>query len=197
MTKVEVLIEGYAHPNSDGTYTASPTCTLINEDGKLILVDPGCNSKRLLNSLNDRGLTTKNIDMIFLSHYHLDHVLNIRLFPETDIYDGAILWQDDEETFYNDKIPHTKIEVIATPGHSTEQFSLKIIDDTLGKVCIAQDVFWWEDGKQKSDTVKDLMNLIDPFANDLVALKDSREKVLEWADYIIPGHGRMFKTPSK
>jgi glyoxylase-like metal-dependent hydrolase (beta-lactamase superfamily II) len=134
--------------------------------------------------------------MIFLSHYHLDHTLNIKLFPDKDIYDGAVLWQEDEETFYNGKIPHTKIEVISTPGHATEQFSLFINDDKLGKVCIAQDVFWWEDGKQKSDKYEDLMNLEDPFANDISALKESRQKVLEWADWIVPGHGKMFKNPS-
>jgi glyoxylase-like metal-dependent hydrolase (beta-lactamase superfamily II) len=195
--KIDILIEGYAHTNKNGSYTASPTTTLIQEDDKLILVDPGCNSKALLSALNSRGLTTTKIDMIFLTHYHMDHVLNIRLFPDKNIYDGAIMYQDDQEYFYTGKIPHTSIEIFATPGHAVEQASLKVIDEELGKVCIAQDVFWWEDGKQKSDTINDLLELEDPFVTDLKALRSSREEVIEWADWIIPGHGKMFKNPGK
>jgi glyoxylase-like metal-dependent hydrolase (beta-lactamase superfamily II) len=195
--KIDILVQGYAHSNMDGTYTASSTTTLLRDEEKLVLVDPGCNPKELTFQLKKRDLSLEDIKVVFLTHFHLDHVLNIRLFPNADIYDGSVMYQGDEETFYNGKIPHTDIETIATPGHATEQFSLKIIDDTLGKVCIAQDLFWWEDGKQKSGTYEDLLNLEDPFANDLVALKESRNKVLDWADWIVPGHGVIFKNPTK
>jgi len=33
-----------------------------------------------------------------------------------------------------------------------------------------------------------------PYANDLDRLQKSRIKVLELADYIIPGHGKIFKV---
>ena len=35
---------------------------------------------------------------------------------------------------------------------------------------------------------------IDPYASDMKKLKESRKKLLELADYIIPGHGKMFKV---
>jgi len=38
------------------------------------------------------------------------------------------------------------------------------------------------------------MNRKDPFVKDKVALMNSRKKLLEIADYIIPGHGKMFKV---
>ncbi len=34
----------------------------------------------------------------------------------------------------------------------------------------------------------------DLYASDKEKLKQSRKKVLEMSDWVIPGHGRMFKT---
>ena len=40
----------------------------------------------------------------------------------------------------------------------------------------------------------ELLNLEDPFANDKEVLLNSRKLVLEKADFIIPGHGKIFKV---
>ena len=61
-------------------------------------------------------------------------------------------------------------------------------------MCIAADVFWWEDGKQKVNTKKELLSLKDPFAFNNKELLKSRVLVLKKADLIIPGHGKMFKS---
>lgn len=196
MVKLKVLIEGYAHPLPNGTYQASPTTSLIYSDDKKVLVDPGTNSKLLIEALSKEGITDLNqIDIIFLSHYHPDHFLNLKLFPNHDLYDGTTLWKEDIEKVYSDKIPGTDIQIIPTPGHSPEHCSLLIIEEKLGKVVIAQDVFWWEDGKQKTDSVEELMTLEDPFASDVKSLRDSRKKVLELGTWIVPGHGKIFKNP--
>ncbi|MBI5358337.1 MBL fold metallo-hydrolase [Candidatus Amesbacteria bacterium] len=194
MNKVTVLVEGYAHPNDDGSYTASPTAALIETENKKILVDPGTNSEKLLEALKAKNLNVADISFIYLSHYHPDHFLNIRLFPNIDIYDGGIRWSGDKEYFYTGFLPETDIEILKTPGHSPEDCAL-LINTKDGNVCIAPDVFWWEDGKQNSDTIDDLLNLVDPFATDTVALLKSRRLIIEKSDFIIPGHGKMFKTP--
>lgn len=193
MIKVTVLVEGYAHPNPDGSYTASPTSTLIETKDIKILVDPGTNSQKLLEALKNIGLSVNDISFIYLSHYHPDHFLNIRLFPNIDIYDGGIKWSNDKEYFYNDFLPETDIEILKTPGHSPEDASL-LVKTANGNICIAPDVFWWEDGLQKSDTLEDLLSLQDPFATDKEALLNSRKLVLEKSDFIIPGHGKIFAT---
>ena len=75
MTEVIVLIEGYAREEDDGFY-ASPTTTLIKDNGLTILVDPGANEKKLVAALEKQGLQPKDIDIVFLSHYlrrHLHH----------------------------------------------------------------------------------------------------------------------------
>lgn len=193
MNKVKVLVEGYAYPNEDGTYSASPTCTLVESNNKKFIVDPGTDSKKLQEALSKENITERDLSFVYLTHYHPDHFLNIRLFPNLDIYDGDICWSGEREIFHQGKLPGVDVEIIKTPGHALENTSLLVKTDG-GVICVSSDVFWWEDGKQKTDTVEDLMNLVDPFANDNEALRNSRKLVLEKADWVIPGHGKKFKV---
>ncbi|MFQ5493060.1 MAG: MBL fold metallo-hydrolase [Candidatus Dojkabacteria bacterium] len=52
-----------------------------------------------MDTLKAKGLGVDGIDSVFLSHYHPDHILNIRLFPEHTIYDGDTIYKDDHESF--------------------------------------------------------------------------------------------------
>lgn len=193
MNKVKVLVEGYAHANEDGTYTASPTCTLVESNGKKFLVDPGTSAEKLAEALKRENIEEKDLSFIYLSHYHPDHWLNVRLFPNLDIYDGEICWRDDLEIFHQGKLPDVDVQILKTPGHATEDTSL-LVKTEEGKIIICPDVFWWEDGKQTEMTREGHINLEDPFANDEEALINSRILVLNTADFIVPGHGKMFKV---
>lgn len=196
MIKIHILIEGYAHPGDGDSFVASPTTALIEVGGQKILFDPGANADLLKTALQKAHVDSKDISFIYLSHYHPDHFLNLKLFPHLDVYDGEMIWSNDNEGFHKGSLGFEGIEILKTPGHSPEHTSL-LIDTDEGKVCLAQDVFWWEDGKQKSDNKDDLLSLVDPYATDTEALRKSRELVLEKADWIIPGHGKKFKNPTK
>lgn len=193
MNKVTILVEGYAHPNEDGSYTASPTCTLVESNGKKFLVDPGTNAEKLTEALKRENIEEKDLSFIYLSHYHPDHWLNVRLFPNLDIYDGEICWRGDREIFHQGKLPDVDVQILKTPGHATEDTSL-LVKTEEGKIIICPDVFWWEDGKQTEMTREGYINLEDLFANDEEALINSRILVLNTADFVIPGHGKMFKV---
>jgi metal-dependent hydrolase (beta-lactamase superfamily II) len=67
MDKVRVLVEGYAYANKDGSFAASPTTSLIETEGKKILVDPGTNAEKLIRSLNDLGINPGDVDFIFFN----------------------------------------------------------------------------------------------------------------------------------
>ena len=197
MNKVRILVEGYAHPGKDCGYVASPTICLVETKDKKILVDPGANKEILVKALKKVGVNkSRDISFIYLSHYHPDHFLNLKLFPNLDVYDGELIWSGDREYEHDGDLGIEGVEILPTPGHSPEHTSL-LIDTKEGKVCIAQDVFWWEDGKQKSDNLADLLKLKDPFVTDEKALKKSRKLVLSKSDWIIPGHGKMFKNPEQ
>lgn len=192
-----VLIEGYAYPADNGTYLASPTTTLLQFHNNNYIVDPGCNGPLLLERLTGKNLLPSDIAALFITHYHLDHILNIRLFPKTPLYDGSMRWEQDQEIPYADYWLFPEFRIIPTPGHAGEQYSLLVDTENYGLVCIAQDIFWWEDGKQKSGTVAELLETEDPFLADKQSLQESRQKVLEsGAKWIIPGHGKMFKNPA-
>lgn len=57
-----------------------------------------------------------------------------------------------------------------------------MVNTDIGKIAICGDVLWNEDGP-----------LDDPHASDKKELEESRKKILKLANYIIPGHGPMFK----
>ena len=191
MAKVKILIEGYAREIEEG-YEATCSTVLIEDNGKKIVVDPGCNEELLLEALKKESLTTEDIDYIFLTHYHLDHILNIRLFPGKDILDGDTIYRGDKEIEFDGKLPETDVEIIETPGHAHEQ-ATPLIKTDKGVIAIAEDLWWWEDGEQKTDK-ESLLNLKDPFVKNEGDLRKSRELILKKADYIIPGHGKMFKV---
>lgn len=197
MDTFKILIEGYARMEGDITH-ASPSTILIYSNDKKVLMDPGTNNEMLMKSLDAEKLKPEDIDVVYLTHYHPDHWLNIRLFPiTTPIIDATLIWNDDAEFPISDKIPDTNIQIIPTPGHAGEHSSLLIETKDMGKVCFAQDVFWWMDGKQQTNNLEELVNYPDPFASDMEAQKDSRQKILDLADWIVPGHGKMFKNPTR
>ncbi len=190
MSKLKILVEGYARKSGDH-YEATSNTTLIEDSWKKIIVDPGCNEGLLLSGLKKEGLRPEDIDMIFLTHYHPDHVLNVRLFPNIDVLDCDKIYREDREYSYKGCIPGTKIEVIATSGHANEHATPLVRTDD-GVVAVAGDLWWWEDGRQKTDA-KSLLSQKDPLATDKDALLKSRKRILQKADWIVPGHGKMFR----
>jgi glyoxylase-like metal-dependent hydrolase (beta-lactamase superfamily II) len=193
MNKVKVLIEGYAKVNKDGTWDATSSATLIDIGKLKIIVDPGCNRKLLLEALAKENLKTRDIDYVFVTHYHPDHCLLMGIFENAVNYD-SVQWQKGSVggDVKNDLLPDTDIKIIKTPGHSSEHSSL-LVNTENGKILIGGDVFWWAEGEDQEVDV----NKHDDFASDLSTLKFSRSQVLEMADFIIPGHGKMFKNPKK
>ena len=84
------------------------------------------------------------------------------------------------------------IEILETPGHVLEHLSL-LINTPKGKVALAGDCLWWVKGEKQMVNVnkKDDSH---PKDLDMKKLIASRKKLLKIADYIIPGHGKMFKV---
>jgi len=193
MAEVKVLVEGYAREEND-IERASCTVTLIQENNLNIVVDPGMDKKLLLEALKKENLTTKDINYVILTHMHPDHIILTAIFENAKVVDLENIFTFDGTIQEHDgKIPNTNIELISTPGH--EQCECSVLTQTdEGKVVIASDLFWWADNAEQKTDKESLMNLEDPYMADKKSLKESREKVLDIADIIIPGHGKMFKV---
>ena len=193
MAKVKVLVEGYARKEG-GVEFASSTVTLIQAEGKNVIVDPGMDRKKLLEALEKENLSPKDIDFVVLTHMHPDHIILASIFENASVVDiENVFTFEGEIREHGGKVPGTYVELISTPGHEECECSV-IVNTDEGKVVIASDLFWWTDDAEQKTDMESLINLEDPYKSDENALKKSRENVLEIADFIIPGHGKMFKV---
>jgi len=194
MEKVKILIKGYAK-EKDGEEFASSTTTLIRENNLNIIVDPGMNKEALLSGLAKEGLKTGDINFVIVTHTHLDHSLLSGIFENAKILDNNDIYSfDGKISEHEGKVPNTDIEIIKTPGHDQFHCSVLVETENLGKVVIAGDVFWWADEEEQKTDNQSLLEHEDPYVKDKKTLKESREGILNLADYIIPGHGEMFKV---
>lgn len=93
---VSVLKVGYCLPQTDGTFRADGTITLITGPST-ILVDTGGPWDRdfLQRTLKDRGLEPRDIDVVVGTHGHSDHVGNLSLFPTAVMIVGYDISEGD------------------------------------------------------------------------------------------------------
>jgi glyoxylase-like metal-dependent hydrolase (beta-lactamase superfamily II) len=194
MTKVKILIKGYAR-EKNGEEFASSTTTLIQNNNLNIIVDPGMDREGLLDSLAKGSLKTEDINFVIVTHTHLDHSLLAGIFGNAKILDNSDVYSFDGKIGgHEGRVPNTDIEIIKTPGHDQFHCSVLVNTEDLGKVIIAGDVFWWADGEEQKTDKQSLLEHKDPYVKDEKALKESRERILNLADNIIPGHGEIFKV---
>lgn len=194
MAEIKILYEGYSSAEAKG-HTCS-TISLVTDkatdkesSGAIIniVVDPGTlpDPKILVKKLEENNLKPDQINIVFLTHSHTDHMRYAGLFTKAKILDYWGCWDGDIWKECKGKITDS-ISMIKTPGHSYDSVTLLVktmIDNKSAIVAICGDVFWKKDYPET-----------DSFASDLKELDKSRKKVLELADYVIPGHGMMFKV---
>ena len=181
MATVRILVEGYTTKEKPGR--ACSTVTLIQDGHHTIVVDPGSVSDHsvISNTLKKEGLTVNDIDIVFLTHSHLDHYYNIGLFPKATIIDYWGAWKKDTWKAGQKKLSKN-ISIIETPGHSDDSITL-LAKTKQGIIAVCGDVFWKENYPNP-----------DPYANNQKKLVQSRKKVLGIADWVIPGHGNIFRV---
>ena len=185
MAEVKILIQGFTNADTQdaGEEKTCPTITLIRDKDLNIVVDPGVleSQQVLVDKLKEEGLGIDDIDIVCITHSHIDHYRNIGMFPKAKTLEFFGLWDgqtvdDWQEQFTDD------IKIIKTPGHNYDSISL-LVKTEKGIVAIVGDVYW-----------KEGLPKIDEYATSSEELKQSREKILALADYIIPGHGGMYKV---
>ena len=185
MAEVKILIEGYttADTTESGEEKTCPTITMVKNKNFVMIVDPGVleDQKILIDKLKEEGLTVDDVNIVFITHSHLDHYRNIGMFPNAKTLEYWGLW--DKNTVEDWKEQFTEnIKIIKTPGHNYDSLTLLVKTDK-GIIAVCGDVFWKENFPED-----------DPYASNKEQLKESRKKLLEIADWIIPGHGKMFKV---
>ncbi|MFA7253659.1 MAG: MBL fold metallo-hydrolase [Patescibacteria group bacterium] len=186
--EVKILIEGWLHKDchlAGKEPTTAATISLIKDGDIIGIVDPGelPSQQMLIDALARENLKVIDITHIFITHSHIDHYRNAGMFPETTrIVEFFGEWQEGRDRDIENGKYSDNIEIVKTPGHNRDALTF-LVQTTSGKVAVVGDVFWKENYPEN-----------DPYATDMPELIESRKKVLELADYIIPGHGGMFKV---
>lgn len=190
MSEVAVLVEGYV---KNGDASVQATVTLVKDAGKNIIVDPGMTreSDAILAALAEQGLKPEDIDVVFITHHHPDHTRHMGVFPTAEVIDYASIYRGDDWLESGDGYEITPdVQIMHTPGHTSEDATLLVSNVTnipeKPGCTVAICHLWWYEGKDD-----------DPTAEDMNQLRASRAKVEGLADYIIPGHGPMFKIPEE
>lgn len=191
MSECKVIIEGYARKEGNQIIASSSVC-LIRSNGRNIITDPGCNRKLLLNRLQEQNLKPEEINYVFLSHGHMDHIALCALFENAALvtFDSGLLYEGDRLNFFQPDLFGDDVRIISTSGHTEEHLSLLVNTDD-GVVAIAGDVFWSYDGESsqaEQTTLDNPQKVWNPGA-----LEASRNELMRLANWIVPGHGKKIR----
>ncbi len=214
MRDPEVWKLGYAGPEirkleHDLSVLNLATVSLVETDGQRILIDTGWEGRvdssllpkeqnRLVMELRYFGIQPEDIDEIFITHWHGDHWENIYLFPEAVVYYAGcsssfvknnlsmISAENETQKLKEGDEWHTGMEILSTDGHSDHDHSV-VIHYEKNTFVVAGDAIV---SKMYYHTETFFPN--DRVINFQKELRASFRKIVERADYIIPGHDGPF-----
>lgn len=177
MPTFHLLTPGYV-----GDRVAS-TVSMVEAGDTLIVIDPGMvpSTSVILEPIRDHGRSPEEVTDVVVSHHHPDHTINVALFPNARVHDHWAIYERDEWI----SRPAEGFEVAEgvtlweTPGHTVQDITTIVSD---GDRTVAFTHLWWHEAGPVED----------PYAVDPAALHEGRDRVLEVATLIVPGHGVAF-----
>ncbi|WP_321421374.1 MBL fold metallo-hydrolase [uncultured Methanobacterium sp.] len=198
------------------------TVTYIESDKK-ILVDTGFdfeenlskdnikqNNIKLTQSLDHFGLKADGIDIVFITHWHLDHFGNIDLFKNSEILTSNTAEPHMDAVGIPDgQYIADGVKVIHTPGHTKDHASLLLKTENLQySLSMGSGGRIYRTGELNIVVAGDAV--VSPFyyySNRIYAYNqdffnkeaglESVEKIKNAADYIISGHGGIFRNSTR
>uniref|UniRef100_T1JM42 Metallo-beta-lactamase domain-containing protein 1 n=1 Tax=Strigamia maritima TaxID=126957 RepID=T1JM42_STRMM len=192
--QVAVLKEGYSRI-VNGTVLARGTSTLI-KGPKNILVDTlsPWDKDVLIKALQKHELKCEDIAYVVCTHGHTDHIGNLNLFTKATHIIGYSVCHEDQYYIhpFEMNMPYViddQVEVIPTPGHTGSDVTVIVQTDALGIVAVVGDLFEREDDLDDPALWREIAGSENPKLQE-----KNRNMILRKAQYIIPGHGPMFKV---
>lgn len=219
-SKIDIITEGYAYMTVDSPVDkqymkATGSCCLVRSGGLKILFDTmgPWEKDMLLQKIGSLKIHPDDIDILVCSHSHPDHVGNLNLFTKArkhfvgisvytaDLYD-LNLFEVCGSYKYTTK-HNTEVEVVRydnykidqntyvepTQGHTAECVSLFVKNcDIYGTVGLVGDLF------ERQEDVTDESIWLAAGSQNMDLQRANRARVYNEVDYILPGHGPLFKA---
>lgn len=148
-------------------------CYILNIDNNYLIIDPGDESKKILNEIKG------NLLGILITHYHFDHIgalQDILKYKNIPLYDYKSINKGVNIEKFN-------FRIINFPGHK---------DDLVG--------FLFDNKLFSGDFIfKDTIGRTDLPGGNFKEMQESIKKILEFNDdlQIYPGHGPSTKLSSE
>jgi glyoxylase-like metal-dependent hydrolase (beta-lactamase superfamily II) len=190
--EVKVLQAGYSIWIGPTQQRADGTITLL-KGPRQIVVDTGgpWNRQRLPGLLRRESVLPSDVSFVVCTHGHSDHVGNINLFPNATLLLSYDVCKGDVYTFHD--FAHGQsyriddaVEVIPTPGHTKDDISV-VVETCDATFAIVGDLF-------ENEADRDNEDLWRSFSEYPTEQEISRARILEVADFIVPGHGDLFRV---
>lgn len=189
MIQLDILCVGNLERDADGAVLeANSTSVLIRTPDRLIVVDPSTRYMKsaVKTSFKQIGVFPKDVDTVILTHTHRDHIENLGFYKGAKVYvhsggdevPGATVIDADEFEVC------PGVRMVHTPGHCPEECSVFVEADR--HYAIAGDTIPLEDNFTK--------RVPPALSTDPETAKASMERVLRYADVVVPGHGFPFMT---
>ncbi len=193
--EVKVLKAGYSERVGPGKMRACGTVTLV-KGAKNIIVDTGGpgDAGVIAAALSREGLRPGQVDYVVCTHGHSDHVGNNNLFPDATFIVSHDICKGDLYTLHDFKsgaslVIDEWVEVVPTPGHTGQDISVFVRTDD-GVAAVVGDLF------EREEDIGD--ERLWKGSSELPSVQEqSRRRVLKEADFIVPGHGEMFRVRKK
>jgi glyoxylase-like metal-dependent hydrolase (beta-lactamase superfamily II) len=177
MAGFHLLTAGY------GGGRVASTVSLVVSGESLVVIDPGmvASTSVILDPLAGLGFGPEQVTDVVLSHHHPDHTMNIALFPNARVHDHWAIYKHDtwESRAAEGFAVADGVTLWETPGHTAQDITTMVRD---GEETLALTHLWWYEDAPFHD----------PLCTDVEGLHIGRERVLEVATMIVPGHGHPF-----
>lgn len=192
LASVIVIKPGYARWEGYASQRACGTITLVKSH-KNCVVDLGIPKDKevILSQLRANGLSPKDIDTVILTHSDVDHIGNMNLFPDATFIGGNDVIQGDlfKEFFKEKYTVDDNVNILHTPGHDNRSITV-LVKTAKGVVAITGDLFEYD----KDWLTTDSSEAWEPWSQDKDLQNKSRGMIWKFADFIVPGHGDIFKV---
>ncbi|WP_240419505.1 MBL fold metallo-hydrolase [Paenibacillus periandrae] len=185
----------YRYPNEKKEVIC--TTTLLSGHGLNVIIDPGWRDEPLLASLREAQVAPEQIDIVYVTHMHADHIRSIRLFP------GARwLASPREIDNWRVKIPEADrdilerlepvedeivsgLNIVQTPGHTLAHTSVLFRHDGR-RVLVAADAVLVKEYYEHRE--------VHVISEDQELAKQTIDEIKTLADIVIPGHDEPFEA---
>ncbi|CAG0920270.1 unnamed protein product [Notodromas monacha] len=150
-------------------------------------------------ALEKEGVNPSRVTHCVATHGHYDHVGNMNLFQDAKWHIvGFTVFQPRDKCYLHPFecnepfIVDDWVRILPTPGHTLSDVTV-IVDavEGMGTVAVAGDLF------EKEEDVEDPSLWIGAGSENPAKQKENRWKIASMADWIIPGHGPIFKVTEK